>query len=339
MKSSGIRLGRIAEKLGVLLALGTLVLCGCGAPGGYKITPIPADRTLEESQVLTEGGWLKDKIALIDVSGMLMNDYKRSMFSEGENPVSFLTEKLNAAAEDTHVKAVVLRINTPGGTVTASDLMHEEIKAFKKRTGKPVVAMMLDVAASGGYYIACACDEIVAHPTTVTGSIGVIMITLDVHGALEKLYIKTNTIKTGPFKDSGSPFREMSEEDRKVFQGIIDNHYQRFLDVVAESRTKLTKEKIKALADGRVYTASEARRNGLVDRVGEVRDAIAVAKEKSTTKPVKVIMYHRPLGWTPNIYAASPMPQPSTVNLINVNLPELVLPNTPSFMYLWAPGR
>jgi len=324
----------------VVCGAGLILAAGCGPTGGYKIIPIPADKTLEESEVMVEPGLIREKIALVDVSGLLINEYRRGLLSEGENPVSFLTEKLNAAAEDPRVKAVVLRINSPGGGVTASDLMHQEIVAFRRRTGRPVVGMMLDVAASGGYYVACACDEIVAHPTTVTGSIGVMMLTLSVHGALEKLYIKTHTIKSGQFKDAGSPFRDMTDEDRRIFQGMIDQFYQRFLDVVGTGRPKLTPEQVRALADGRVYTAGEALKLGLVDRVGTLQDAIAAAKRRSgITRPVRVVMYHRPLGWAPNVYAHAPTGPTGTVNLINVNLADLVYPVTPSFMYLWAPGH
>jgi protease-4 len=330
--------GRVWISACVLVAV-SLIAAGCGAPGGYKIVPIPADKTLEESEVMTEPGLVREKIALIDVSGIIMNDYHKGLFTEGENPVSFLAEKLKAAENDHRVKAVILRINSPGGGVTASDLMHQEIKEFRKRTGRPVIAMMLDVAASGGYYIACACDEIVAEPTTVTGSIGVVMITMSVQGALQKLYIKTDTIKSGQFKDAGSPFRDMTEEDRKIFQGMVNQFYERFLEIVGSSRTKLKADQIRTAADGRVYLAGEALKLGLVDRVGTIRDAVALAKERaSISRPVKVVMYHRPLGWAPNVYARAPIGEPSAVNLININLPDLLRPATPTFMYLWAPG-
>ncbi len=321
-----------------LVGLGTVV--GCGPTGGYKIVPISADQTLDETEIMREPGTLiLDKIAVVDVTGVITNAPKKGLLAEGDNPVSLLTEKLNHASEDRYVKGVVLRINSPGGGVTASHLMYEEIREFRKRTGKPVVAMMLDLATSGGYYVACACDEIVAHPTTVTGSIGVIMMTLNVSKALEKLYIKPNIFKSGPQKDTGSPFRDMTEEDRKIFQGLIDGYYKGFLEVVASNRTKLGAERIRKLADGRVYSATEALDYGLVDRVGSLRDAVMVAKKRCGAKKVKVVMYHRPLDWTPTAYARGPMREPSTLNMININLPDWLLPTTPRFMYLWVPGR
>ncbi len=318
----------------------SIALCGCRATGGYKITPIPVDKTLEETDIIREPGLVvTDKIAVVDISGVLMNRERGGLLTRGENPVAFLTEKLNRAAQDDQVKAVVLRINTPGGGVTASHLMYEEVLAFKERTGRPVVAMMLDLATSGGYYVACACDEIVAHPTTVTGSIGVIMLTVNFSGALNKLYIKTNVFKSGPLKDAGSPFRDMTEQDRKIFQGLIDNYYEGFLRAVERGRPELSPDRIRELADGRVYSAQEALKNGLVDRIGSIREGIAVAKERCGAEKVRVVMYHRPLGWAPNYYAQAPAGQPSTVNLLNVNLPDWFRPSTPRFMYLWAPGQ
>jgi len=317
-----------------------VVAAGCGPSGGYKIVPIPADKTLDETVIIREPGlFVVDKIAVVDLTGMLVNTEKNGLFTEGENPVSLLTEKLNRAAGDDRVKAVVLRINSPGGGVTASHLMYEEILAFRKRTGRPVVAMMLDLATSGGYYVACACDEIVAHPTSVTGSIGVIMMTINVSKALEKLYIKPNIFKSGPRKDAGSPFRDMTDEDREIFQGLIDGFYERFLEVVQANRTDLTAEEIRKLADGRVYAATEALEHGLIDRVGTIRDAIAAAKQRVEAKKVKVVIYHRPLAWAPTAYAGAPAGKPNTVNMINVNLPDFLQPATPRFMYLWVPGR
>ena len=127
---------------------------GCSPVGGVKITAVPADQTLQEQIVYRESGWVSDRIAIIDINGILMNAHESGILSAGEHPVSFTVEKLQAAAADSRVKAVVLRINSPGGTVTASDMLYEEIKRFREKTGKPVVAHFLDVAASGGYYLA-----------------------------------------------------------------------------------------------------------------------------------------------------------------------------------------
>ncbi|MCZ6653722.1 MAG: signal peptide peptidase SppA [Planctomycetota bacterium] len=323
----------------LITAASTIWLAGGCAPTGFKIMPIPVDRTLKEQELLRDPGWVSDKIALIDVDGVIVNRHSGRMFSEGEHPVSLLLEKLAAAQRDPAVKAVVLRINSPGGSVTASALMHEEITRFKK-TGKPVVAMMMDVAASGGYYIACACDEIIAYPSTVTGSIGVIMQTVDLSGTLAKLGVSTDAITSGPRKGAGSPLQPMSAQDRAIFQAVIDEMFHRFVDVVDEGRPDLSRERIVELADGRIYTARQAHEAGLVDRIGNLRDAIKRAKELAGIERARVVTYQRPLSWHPNIYAQAPGTQSNgvSINLINLNWPSWLRPGEVQFMYLWSPG-
>jgi len=311
---------------------------GCG-PTAYKITPVPTDRKLRETVLIDEGGFFPAKIVLIDVEGLLLNHRRRSLFGEGEHPVSLFVEKLDKAGADTAVRAVVLRINSPGGTVTAADIMHTEIANFRKKDeGKrPVVAVLMDVAASGGYYVACAADEIVAHPTTVTGSIGVIMQTVNFAGTMSKLGISADAITSGSMKDAGSPLRKMKPEEREVFQKLVDQFYDRFVTVVAAGREELTEQEVREVADGRVYSAQQALELGFVDRIGTLKDALADIKKQIGAKRVRVVSYQRPLGWRPNIYAAHPANSPQ-VNLINVTLPADWPHPEPQFLYLWAPG-
>ena len=158
-------------------------LSGCWGGQGLLIRPVSTNRPLVETVLSRDGVFAFDKIAVIDVSGVMANSAGSGLFGDGEHPVSLLVEQLDKARRDRRVKGVVLRINSPGGTVTASELMHAEIERFKE-SGKPIVAVMMDVAASGGYYIACACDEIIAHKSTVTGSIGVIMQMFDISETL-----------------------------------------------------------------------------------------------------------------------------------------------------------
>jgi len=313
-------------------------LLGC-APTGIKIMPVPVDRSLEEMELLRDPGLAWDKLVLIDVDGIIMNSRPNSLLSDGEHPVSLLTEKLEAARMDSAVKGVILRINSPGGSVTASEIMHSEIKRFQ-RSGKPVVAIMMDVAASGGYYMACACDEIIAHPTTVTGSIGVIMQTVNLAGTLAKLGIETDAIKSGPRKDAGSPFRSLSPEERQIFQDMIDEMYQRFVDVVAEGRSDLSRQQVLELADGRVYTAKQALELGMIDRLGTLRQAIERTKEHAAVKRCRIVTYQRPFSWHPNIYAKSPSETPAEkpIRLIDLDLPSWFKPGGAKFMYLWTPS-
>ena len=314
-------------------------IAGC-APVSFLITPVPRVQELRESEVARESLWAVDKVALLDLDGVLRNAREPSLFgAAGENPVSLFQEKLDRAARDGRVKAVVVRINSPGGGVTASDLLYSELLRFKEQTGKPVIAALLDTAASGGYYVACAADKIYAQPTTVTGSIGVIMIAPEFSGTMRKLGIQANIIKSAELKDAGSPFREMTEQDRAVFQQMIDALYARFLGVVARARPGLDEGRLRALADGRVFLGPEAKERGLVDELGTLHDAIGAAKAAAGLgdKPVVVVEYARPYLHRPNVYAEA-SDVPAQVNLVNVELPGWLRSPAPQFLYLWAPG-
>ena len=312
---------------------------GCG-PASFLITPVSPSMRLREKEVLRESVWASKKIALIDVTGVISNAQAPSLFGPaGDNPVVRFKEKLDKAAGDRHVRAVVLRINSPGGGVTASALMYDELKRFKKKTGKPVITYMMDVAASGGYYLACATDKIFAHRTTVTGRIGVIMIAPGVSGAMQKLGIRANVIKSGRMKDAGSPFRAMEDGDRAVFQSMIDDMYESFLEVVSAGRAGIEKDKLREIADGRVYTAADAKKHGLIDEIGSIHDAIDAARSAADLDDQKIVVveYARAMAYRPNVYARAADARPS-VNLININLPDWLHGPSPQFLYLWAPG-
>jgi protease-4 len=318
--------------------LAIICVAGCGRTA-YRIEPIPADRSLEEETLIDEGGLSPAKIALIDVSGMIMNAERFSLLGTGENPVSLFVEKLDKAARDPSVQGVVLRINSPGGAVTAADIMYEELQCFKRRTGgkRPVVAVMMDVAASGGYYIACGADEIFAHPTTVTGSIGVLMLSANFSGTMSKIGVEANVIKSGEMKDAGSPFRRMRDEERAIFQRLIDEYHERFVKVVLTGRPKLDEARVRELADGRVYSGRQALDLGLVDQVGTLREALGCLKGRIGARRVRVVAYKRPSDYKPNIYAQGPAGPPQ-VNLLNIQIPQSLLGTEPQFLYLWAPG-
>lgn len=325
--------------LSAALSLTLAAVSGCG-PTSLLITPVPADRGLVEHEVSRESFWARDKVLLLDLDGVITSTSRPSILGlPPQNPVSVFKEKLDKAGRDRRMRAVVLRINSPGGGVTASDLMYTELRRFKEETELPVVAVLMDTAASGGYYVACAADRIVAHPTTVTGSIGVIMVTPDLSGAMSKIGVRANIIKSGPMKDAGSPFRAMSETDRAVFQAMIDNMYERFLAVVAAGRPHLEAAQVRQLADGRVFLGPQARADGLVDELGTVQDAIRVAKEAAglDDTPVVVVAYARSIDHRPNVYAERPPGAPS-VQLVNIELPDWLRDPAPQFLYLWAPG-
>jgi protease-4 len=316
-----------------------LVFMTTGCFNGLLIKPAyvdgPLDETLiEDAHHLT----CRNKIAIIDVEGMILNTRSSSLLgASGENPVSLFRERLDAAAEDPHVKAVVLRINSPGGAVTASDIMYQELNHFRADTGKPVVACMMDVAASGAFYLAMACDRVYAHPSTVTGSIGVIMSLYNASGLFSKLGVSSDPIKSGPNKDIGNPGRPMTPEERAILQGMVNSFYDQFVHVVADGR-HLAEKEVRALADGRVYTGLDAKKAGLVDEIGYLEDAVQTAMALANIKDARIIGYDRSEGYRGSIYAGAPR-IPSQIN-VKFDLPGLSGPGGAgaAFMYLWEPG-
>ena len=193
-----------------------------------------------------------------------------------ERGVEQWARRVRQLGEKSEVKAIVLQINSPGGTVGAVQELYSAVERVRKETHKPVVALMGDVAASGGYYVAAGCDKIVAHPGTLVGSIGVIFNTMNVEKLLEKIGVKTDAIKSGAHKDIGSMTRAMTPEERRILQGLIDDAYGQFLRAVTDGR-KLPETVVRPLADGRIFTGEQALSLKLVDQLGDSRDAIALA--------------------------------------------------------------
>jgi protease-4 len=324
------------RKLLAIVALAAAcVPCGCGRAGGWIIKPAPVDKTLEETAVKTDAGlFVSDKVLILDLDGLIVNDRGGGMFGPDDNPVSLFIEKLDKAQADASVKAVVLRINSPGGGVTASDIMHRRLKEFIAKRKIPVIAIIEDVGASGGYYVACAAERILAHPTSITGSIGVIVQTVSFAGTMEKLGITARAVKSGAMKDMGSPLKPLDDKDLTVIQGMVDEYYKRFVDVVAAARPGIKREELLKLADGRVYSAQQAKANGLVDDLGYVDDAVAAAKARAGVTRAKVVMYNRPLGYRANFYSAVGLP--TQFNLVNISVPGLLDLARPRFLYLWT---
>lgn len=283
------------------------------------------------------GGKGKDKVLLMDISGMIFDKEEQDLIGLKTMPrlTARIKEELDKASEDEKVKAVVLRINSPGGTVTTCDIINHEIRNFKKKTGKVVVAELMDVAASGGYYIAVASDRIAAHPTSITGSIGVVAYMVNASGLMEKIGIANETIKSGDKKDIGSPLRPMTPEERDILQGIINNLYNRFLDAVAEGRKAIPRDELKKIADGRIYTAEQALGLKLIDRIGYLDDAIEIAKNEVGIKEAVIITYARPGSYKSNIYSGLDMP--SVINLVNIDAGSFFGSLGIRFMYLWMP--
>ena len=202
-----------------------------------------------------------EKVAVLPLTGLIV---------DSEDSI----EQLKRFAKDDSVKAIVLRLNTPGGGVGPSQEIHEEVR--KIRGKKVIVASMGTLAASGGYYIACAAEKIFANPGTITGSIGVIMRFVNVKDLIEKIGVKGFVVKSGDFKDIGSPIREMDPKERLLLQGVIDNVHSQFVNAVAENRG-LDRKEVLAIADGRIFSGEQAKAIGLVDELGNQEDAVAEA--------------------------------------------------------------
>jgi protease-4 len=204
-----------------------------------------------------------DQVAVLDLQGIILD-------------AKDFTDQLKQYGNRSGVRAVVLRINSPGGGVAASQEMYEAVRKFRAETRKKVVVSMSSVAASGGYYVACAADKIYANPGSITGSIGVIAEWFNYGDLLRWAKMEDIVIKSGTLKDAGSPTRPLTESERAYFQGLIDNMYNQFVSAVAAGR-KMKDDSVRKLADGRVYTGQEAKQNGLVDELGTLQDAIAAA--------------------------------------------------------------
>ncbi len=318
--------------LTVLAVLAGLILQGCTL---VDIELQPRIRPLREETVEGEG---KAKILLMDVSGVLADETGSVVL--GTPPprvpiVARVREELQKAEDDDQVRALIVRINSPGGTITASDLIYREIEVFKTRRKVPVITIMMDVAASGGYYAALAGDTIMALPTTVTGSIGVVMLTVNAQGLMEKIGVAPLAIKSGAMKDAGSPFRPLTEQERAVFQSVIDQMYARFVSLIVRSR-KMPEDKVRAAADGRIYTAEQAKALGLVDQIGYMDDAVAAARKAAGLADARVVMYHRPKEYRANYYSTAPAPAPGVDTTLQ-QLTTLVSGSGARFLYLWWP--
>ncbi|MCI0547956.1 MAG: signal peptide peptidase SppA [Candidatus Rokubacteria bacterium] len=312
-----------------LVLLGALALTGC-----LSIDLQPRIRPLKEETVEGSG---RDKILLLDISGVIADD--TPSLSIGAPPpkvplMARVREELQKAEADDRVKALIVRINSPGGTITASDVIHHEILEFKKRKKVPVTAAIMDVGASGGYYVALAADTIIAHPTAITGSIGVVMLTVNAQGLLEKVGVAPLAIKSGPLKDAGSPFRPLTPEERAVFQGVIDDMQSRFVRLVVQSR-KLPEERVRTVADGRIYTADQALPLGLVDSIGYLDQVVSETKKAAGLEEARVVMYHRPKEFRANFY--STMPAAPIADTAFARLMAVLAGTGPQFMYIWWP--
>lgn len=317
------------------------MLAGCVVVLTPPLGWMQGDNALQETTIEGEGD---AKILLTSITGFISDQPTERAFGlvREQSTLARVAAELRKAREDSAVKAVVLRIDSPGGGVTASDEIYHRIQRFAQETGRPVIASLGGVAASGGYYVACGADTILAQPTTVTGSIGVILVGLNVSGLLDKLGVEDETYTSGPHKDLLSPLRGATPEERRIIQDVLDRLFQRFVTVVNDNRPDLAEDRLETITDGRVFSAPEAKALGLVDELGRVSDAIDLARQRAGVTEARVIAYRRPGESAETIYSqmtagTGPAAAPAQVNILPIDL-SLSAASGPRFLYLWRPG-
>ena len=260
------------------------------------------------------------KIVIITVQGLIDDQQAQNV-----------RRQIKSAREDGRVKGLILRVNSPGGMVSASDQIYNEVYKYRQETSKPVVAFMQSVAASGGYYASVACDKIVAEPTVITGSIGVIMAHFVLQKLLEeKLGIQPVIVKSGPKKDWPNPFQPFTEEQRQYVEDkLITPAYERFVELVDEGRPSLTLADVKRLADGSIYSASEALDEKLIDEIGYLDEAIEQVLSLAEIEEAQVVEYRRPFSLSNFLSSRSR-------GILKIDRTTLYELSTPQVLYLWS---
>lgn len=274
----------------LVLILGlAAMLAGAGGAGLH-----PGDSQISETHFLGDPR-AKSRIALIPIHGAIGMGGSGPFASRGTD-LDAIRHYLDLAERDKKVLGVILHVNSPGGTVTDSDAIHDLIQRFRTRTGKPVSAYFHAVAASGGYYVAMASEHITAQPTGLVGSIGVILGTINYAEAMGKLGLQRVTILSPhtPYKDILSPARPMREDERSYLTDMVEEMYQGFVDVVDAGRPGLDRDAVQKLADGKIYTARDAKEKGLVDALGSIEDAFDWMKDKVDREDVELVLYGPP---------------------------------------------
>lgn len=287
----GLLIGGVVLLTLFFLTAGTVALVlivASGETGGGGGGFAGASDTYNEEYVLGEGS---NKVVSIPVVGAIASD--DVSIDDGPEPTATpegIEDALRQAEEDASVVAVVLEVDSPGGGVTASDRIYRSIQDFRERSDKPVVAHFGTIAASGGYYVATAADEIVAEETVLTGSLGVILPLTNFSEAADDIGVDQNAITSGRFKNMGSQFEELSPEEREIFQSIVDDSYERFVEVIVEGRD-LPRDQVREAADGRIYTGEQARDLDLLDELGGLDRAAERAGELADAGDTRLVRY------------------------------------------------
>jgi len=319
----------------LLIVMGVAVSdrIGAGVSGGYRKV-----YTRRSAGIEGEKG---SEIAVIHVEGIITDyDTQDGLFGYRENLLSAVSNRLSVIETDDQVGGVLLVIDSPGGGVTASDVLYNRIVRFKEETGLPVVTLMKQVAASGGYYVASASDYILAYPTAITGSIGVIIYSFNFSGLMDRYGVEYVAVKTGEEKDALSPFKPVREEEVAWMQSIADTMLERFIAAVSDGRKGLTVEEVRDLADGRVYIAGEALEKGLIDGIGYYEDAVGILARRIGVLSPEIVEFRRERQFrdligkvrtpVPRLWTRPPQTYPNLLYLWNA--PSMVMENTPSMV-------
>lgn len=314
----------------LILAFQSLLLASCIS---INISD-PMGRQYNE--VVLEGNG-KDKIALLSINGIINDKTDKGFLSSGPGFLQDFLTQLKLAEHDPDVKAILLKVNSPGGTVTCSDIIYNELTEFKKRSGKKIVVSMMDMATSGGYYISLAADYITANPTTITGSVGVIFMRPEISTLTDKLGINMKINKSGKNKDMGSPYRMPTKEEEELFNNLIKSLAERFYSIVNNNRN-ITEESFEEIKTARILLAEDAKRLGLIDEIAYLNTAIYKTMELTgISRNSRVIAYRPARLYYDNIYNNPNIQSQKEVKIDLGTISSLMNLST-GFYYLWEPG-
>jgi len=323
-----MRQNRTASMLWLLVA--AVVVGGC-APLGVSVRVGPSREDVRAFPVAGVGdARARDKVAMISVRGLIADAPEPGLFGERPGPLDELATRLAMAEADRDIKAVVLRIDSPGGTVTGSDMAYREVARFRERSGKPVVVSLGEVAASGGYYLALAGDRVLAEPTTLTGSIGVLIATVNVSEGLSRLGIHSRFVTSGPNKDLANPLEPIDDAHYDILRGVVDEYYQRFRSLVERRRPDVEPSRLAEATDGRVVTGAVASELGLVDSLGGVREAFDTARSLAGLERAALVRFGSAADPPRTAYARGGVPTPTaadaSTNLVRIDGAGLAMP-------------
>jgi len=321
-------------RLMVLILASIVMMGGCAAPQ-VKLFSDASDPLRESTLQGTEKG----KVLVVPLRGVISTRPEEGTMRTMPSMVQEVVSQLRMAEKDKEIKCLLLTVDSPGGTATASDVLYNEILAYKERTKVKIVVSMMDIAASGGYYVSLPADVIFAHPTTITGSIGVVFMRPNVTGLIDKIGFTMDVNKSGKNKDMGSPFRRPTAEEIQMLQELTDGLADRFLTLVAKHRG-LEEATLSTVSTARVYLPDEAKALGLIDKIGYLDEALAEAIEISgLPEKAKVVAYRRTVFPNDNLY--NPLTTRSRIQarpLLDLGIQNTATHLSPGFYYVWTPA-